>query len=81
MHIYPFGCMAWATKPRSFISKTNLDSRAWEGINLGCSELSPAGYDVWVPKGVARENRIRQVKTTSMKKASKPHPVLIQSVK
>ena len=32
-------------------------------------------------KGVARENRIRQVKTTSMKKASKPHPVLIQSVK
>jgi len=32
-------------------------------------------------KGVARKNHIRQVKTTSMKKASKPHPVLIQSVK
>ena len=41
--------MAWATKPKSFVSKTNLDSRAWEGINLGCSELSPAGYDIWVP--------------------------------
>jgi hypothetical protein len=50
MHIRPFGCAAWAGKSDAFIRKTNMDSKAWEGINLGCSSISPGGYDIWVPK-------------------------------
>ena len=50
MHIRPFGCAAWAGKSEAFIRKTNMDSKAWEGINLGCSTISPGGYDIWVPK-------------------------------
>jgi hypothetical protein len=50
MHIRPFGCAAWAGKSTDFIRKTNMDSKAWEGINLGCSKISPGGYDIWVPK-------------------------------
>ena len=50
MHIRPFGCAAWAGKSDAFIRKTNMDSKAWEGINLGCSTISPGGYDIWVPK-------------------------------
>ena len=45
------------------------------------SKLTSVAFAECLLKGVARENHIRQVKTTSMKKASKPHPVLIQSVK
>ena len=50
MHIRPFGCAAWAGKSDAFIRKTNMDSKAWEGINLWCSSISPGGYDIWVPK-------------------------------
>eukprot|EP00965_Chrysotila_dentata_P045699 1518123-Pleurochrysis_carterae.AAC.1 len=34
MSILPFGCRAYAVKPRSSYSKTKMDSRAWVGINL-----------------------------------------------
>ena len=49
MHIMPFGCAAWAVKPKGSISKTAIESKAWEGINLGCSPKSPGGYLIWVP--------------------------------
>eukprot|EP00965_Chrysotila_dentata_P050965 1690217-Pleurochrysis_carterae.AAC.1 len=29
--IMPFGCKAYAVKPRSAVSKTKMDSRAWIG--------------------------------------------------
>ena len=48
MNILPFGCRYWALKPRSFVSKTNIDTRAWAGVNLGRSELSPGAYNVWL---------------------------------
>ena len=34
MGILPFGCRAFAVKPRENFSKTRLDARAWVGINL-----------------------------------------------
>eukprot|EP00965_Chrysotila_dentata_P085501 2820495-Pleurochrysis_carterae.AAC.1 len=45
----PFGCRAFAVKPRPEYSKTRIEPRAWVGINLGRSRLSPGAYDVWVP--------------------------------
>eukprot|EP00965_Chrysotila_dentata_P135903 4492862-Pleurochrysis_carterae.AAC.1 len=49
MSILPFGCRAFAVKPRPAYSKTRMDTRAWVGVNLGRSWLSPGAYDVWVP--------------------------------
>eukprot|EP00965_Chrysotila_dentata_P020814 688992-Pleurochrysis_carterae.AAC.1 len=49
MSILPFGCRAFAVKPRSAYSKTRMDSRAWVGMNLGRSVRSPGAYNVWVP--------------------------------
>eukprot|EP00965_Chrysotila_dentata_P094929 3139557-Pleurochrysis_carterae.AAC.1 len=49
MSILPFGCRAFAVKPRSAYSKTRMDSRAWLGINLGRSVRSPGAYNIWVP--------------------------------
>eukprot|EP00965_Chrysotila_dentata_P218403 6190561-Pleurochrysis_carterae.AAC.1 len=49
MSILPFGCQAFAVKPRPAYSKTRMDSRAWIGVNLGRSWLSPGAYNVWVP--------------------------------
>eukprot|EP00965_Chrysotila_dentata_P001517 50106-Pleurochrysis_carterae.AAC.2 len=34
MSILPFGCRAFAVKPRTAYSKTHMDARAWVGINL-----------------------------------------------
>eukprot|EP00965_Chrysotila_dentata_P173056 5710788-Pleurochrysis_carterae.AAC.1 len=45
----PFGCKAYAVKPRSAGSKTKMDSRAWIGVNLGLSAQSPGAYRIFVP--------------------------------
>eukprot|EP00965_Chrysotila_dentata_P005756 189933-Pleurochrysis_carterae.AAC.1 len=49
MSILPFGCRAYAVKPRIAYSKTTMDARAWVGINLGRSVRSPGAYNIWVP--------------------------------
>eukprot|EP00965_Chrysotila_dentata_P037123 1235121-Pleurochrysis_carterae.AAC.1 len=49
MSILPFGCRAYAVKPRSAYSKTRMDSRAWVGINFGRSVRWPGAYHIWVP--------------------------------
>eukprot|EP00965_Chrysotila_dentata_P034923 1162397-Pleurochrysis_carterae.AAC.1 len=49
MSIMPFGCRAFAVKPRPAYSKTRMEPRAWVGMNLGRSRLSPGAYDIWIP--------------------------------
>ena len=49
MNILPFGCRAFAVKPRSQYSKTTIDPRAWVGVNLGRSARSPGAYEIYVP--------------------------------
>eukprot|EP00965_Chrysotila_dentata_P095975 3171351-Pleurochrysis_carterae.AAC.1 len=49
MSILPFGCRAFAVKPRPAYSKTRMELRAWIGMNLGRSWQSPGAYNVWVP--------------------------------
>lgn len=49
LHLMPFGCRAFAVKPREQYSKTTLDPRAWVGVNLGRSRSSPRAYKVWCP--------------------------------
>ena len=49
MSIMPFGCSAFAVKPRSQYSKTTIDPRAWVGYNLGRSLRSPGAYKIMVP--------------------------------
>ena len=49
MNIMPFGCSAFAVKPRSQYSKTTVDQRAWVGYNLGRSITSPGAYKIYVP--------------------------------
>ena len=46
MGIMPFGCRCFAVKPRSFISKTELDTRAWVGINGYPPGMRPGIQDV-----------------------------------
>eukprot|EP00965_Chrysotila_dentata_P124798 4126168-Pleurochrysis_carterae.AAC.1 len=50
MSIMPFGCRAFAVKPRPAYSKTRMEPRAWVGINLGRSASSPGAYHVWIPQ-------------------------------
>eukprot|EP00965_Chrysotila_dentata_P105564 3486348-Pleurochrysis_carterae.AAC.1 len=49
MGIMAFGCKAFAVKPKSAISKTRMDERAWVGINLGRNHQSPGAFNVYVP--------------------------------
>eukprot|EP00965_Chrysotila_dentata_P115359 3812841-Pleurochrysis_carterae.AAC.1 len=49
MPILPFGCRAFAVKPRIAYAKTRMEPRAWVGINLGRSLTSPGAYNVYVP--------------------------------
>eukprot|EP00965_Chrysotila_dentata_P053334 1769791-Pleurochrysis_carterae.AAC.1 len=49
MSILPFGCRAYAVKPRVAYSKTTMVARAWVGVNLGRSVRSPGAYNIWVP--------------------------------
>ena len=49
MSIMPFGCTAYAVKPREAFSKTYIDSRAWPGVNLGRVGHTPKAYNIWVP--------------------------------
>ena len=56
--IMPFGCRAFAVKPRDQYSKTTIDPRAWVGINLGRSARSPGAYKIYVPSA-------RRIVTTS----------------
>eukprot|EP00965_Chrysotila_dentata_P124005 4098910-Pleurochrysis_carterae.AAC.1 len=44
MPILPFGCRAYAVKPRVAYSKTAMEPRTWVGVNLGRSLLSPGAY-------------------------------------
>eukprot|EP00965_Chrysotila_dentata_P005360 176570-Pleurochrysis_carterae.AAC.1 len=46
MPILPFGCRAYAVKPRPSFSKTRMEPRAWMGMNLGRSLLSPGAYHI-----------------------------------
>jgi hypothetical protein len=50
MNIMPFGCRAFAVKPREQYSKTDIDPRAWVGVNLGCSLSTPGAYRVYLPE-------------------------------
>ena len=50
MNILPFGCEAFAVKPRSQYRKTEIEAHAWRGINLGRSERIPGSYDIWLPQ-------------------------------
>ena len=49
MSIWPFGCRAYAVKPKPKRSKTSLDSTAIEAINLGRSSAQPGAYNLWNP--------------------------------
>eukprot|EP00965_Chrysotila_dentata_P025911 859813-Pleurochrysis_carterae.AAC.1 len=49
MPILPFGCRAFAVKPREAYSKTRIEPRAWVGINLGRSLSTPGAYSIYVP--------------------------------
>ena len=50
MEIWPLGCRAFPVKPRSAISKTNLDSHAWPGVNLGRAPDIPNAHYVWITR-------------------------------
>eukprot|EP00966_Prymnesium_polylepis_P038270 887653-Prymnesium_polylepis.1 len=45
----PFGCRAFAVKPREQYSKTDIDPRSWVGVNLGRSLSTPGAYRIYVP--------------------------------
>ena len=49
MNIMPFGCRAFAVKPREQYSKTDIDPRSWVGVNLGRSLSTPGAYRIYVP--------------------------------
>ena len=49
MAILPFGCRAYAVKPRAAFTKTDFESRAWTGVNLGRARHTPGAYNIWVP--------------------------------
>ena len=49
MNIMPFGCRAFAVKPREQYSKTDMDPRAWVGVNLGRSLSTPGAYRIYIP--------------------------------
>lgn len=50
MGIMPFGCRAYAVKPRESFSKSRLDARAWVGYNnLGRSRRSHGAYEIFIP--------------------------------
>ena len=48
MPIMPLGCRTYVVKPTAFVKKTSIPPRAWRGVNLGRSVLSPGAYNVWV---------------------------------
>ena len=50
MDIMPFGCRVYAVRARRDVSKTDLDSHAWVGINLGKAPRQPGAYKVWLPQ-------------------------------
>eukprot|EP00965_Chrysotila_dentata_P168881 5576620-Pleurochrysis_carterae.AAC.1 len=49
MGIMPFGCKAFAVKPKATLSKTRMEPRAWVGVNLGRNASSPGAFNVFVP--------------------------------
>ena len=48
--IMPFGCRAFAVKPRSTYSKTRIEDHGWAGNNLGKVPTIPGAYYVWIPE-------------------------------
>eukprot|EP00965_Chrysotila_dentata_P073407 2425096-Pleurochrysis_carterae.AAC.1 len=49
MAIMPFGCRAYAVRPRVSVSKSRLEPRAMVGIHLGRTANMPGAYSIWVP--------------------------------
>ena len=47
--IMPFGCRAYAVKPRAAYNKEDVPARSWVGINLGKSLDTPGSYLSWLP--------------------------------
>eukprot|EP00965_Chrysotila_dentata_P050196 1663064-Pleurochrysis_carterae.AAC.1 len=45
----PFGCKAFAVKPKSPVYKSRMDSRAWVGVNFGRDARSPGAFNLFVP--------------------------------
>ena len=48
--IMPFGCRVFSVKPPPAVVKSDWSPRAYAGINLGRSKLSPGSYLSWLPK-------------------------------
>eukprot|EP00965_Chrysotila_dentata_P129949 4295654-Pleurochrysis_carterae.AAC.1 len=59
MPILPFGCRAFAVKPRKAYSKTRIEPRAWVGMNLGRSLTTPGAYNVYVPTNATLPGTIK----------------------
>eukprot|EP00965_Chrysotila_dentata_P045674 1517596-Pleurochrysis_carterae.AAC.1 len=47
MSVMPFGCRAYAVKPRVAISKTKLEPRALVGVHLCRTAGMPGAYSIW----------------------------------
>eukprot|EP00965_Chrysotila_dentata_P030633 1019912-Pleurochrysis_carterae.AAC.1 len=58
MAIMPFGCRAYAVKPRVAVSKTRIEPRALAGVHLCRTAGMPGAYSIWIPTS-------RSVVTTS----------------
>jgi len=48
--ILPIGCRAYAVKPAGSFVKSNFESRAWNGVNLGRCSTIPNAYNIWLPE-------------------------------
>ena len=48
--ILPIGCRAYAVKPVGSYVKSNFESRAWHGVNLGRCSTIPNAYNIWLPE-------------------------------
>eukprot|EP00965_Chrysotila_dentata_P111741 3695009-Pleurochrysis_carterae.AAC.1 len=46
----PFGCRAYAVKPRIAVSKTRIEPRALVGIHLCRAASMPGAYSIWIPE-------------------------------
>ena len=48
--ILPIGCRAYAVKPVGSYVKSNFESRACSGVNLGRCSSIPHAYNIWLPE-------------------------------
>ena len=47
--LWPWGCQAYSVNLSSHLSKTNIDSKAWEDIHLGRSTFRSSSFHIWLP--------------------------------